>query len=57
MNDKLIDLLVIVGMTLITLALNEFGLLEKYAHFAIIPFLAFYFLGKFVTKKEAKSTK
>ena len=57
MKGKLTDMLVIVGAGLITFILNHFGLLEQYASLALIPFLAFYFLGKYIGSKEIKTSK
>ena len=45
------DILMIVLMAALLLGLNYFELLEKYVHFALIPMLAFYWLGQYSERK------
>ena len=49
------DLAFIVIATVILIALNESGLIEKYIGFALIPILMSYYIGQFVEKKTRSS--
>lgn len=53
MNKKKImfDLIFIVMAAIILTVLIEFGLIEKYIGFALIPILIAYYLGQFVERK------
>ena len=50
-NKILIDVLFILISALILLLLNQYGLLQKYAVFTLIPILVAYFLGQFAERK------
>lgn len=45
------DLIFIVMAAIILTVLIEFGLIEKYIGFALIPILIAYYLGQFVERK------
>jgi hypothetical protein len=45
------DVLFIIFSTTILILLNQYGLLEKYFAFALIPILTAYFSGQFVERK------
>jgi hypothetical protein len=45
------DIFVIVLLALALIGLSEYGLLEKYVAFALIPILCAYYLGKYAEKK------
>jgi hypothetical protein len=47
----LVDILFIVISTTVLIGLIEYGLLEKYIGFSLIPILIAYFLGQFVKSK------
>lgn len=53
-KEYVFDVIVIVGMTLFLIVLNEMGWLIEYAHYAMLPFLTIYYVGKYVGKKFAK---
>ena len=55
MKTSFFDILMIISMAVLLLLLNYFGLLERYAKFAMIPLLAFYFLGKYAGYKYGRS--
>ena len=48
------DFLILLGMGILFVWANALGLLEKYYYFALIPFIASYFIGKFVQQKYGK---
>jgi hypothetical protein len=48
------DLLIIFSMAVLLLTLNRLGLLEEYAKFGLIAFLAFYWLGQYSERKFKK---
>ena len=50
-KKKLIDFIFIVLSGALLMGLDHYGLLEKYARFALIPVIGAYFLGQFVTRK------
>ncbi|HKK60287.1 MAG TPA: hypothetical protein VJ937_12465 [Salinivirga sp.] len=50
-KKKLFDWLFIILSGALMVGLDHYGLLEKYARFALIPLVGAYFLGQFVTKK------
>ncbi len=56
MKNRLFDVAVIVGMVFLLVVLNQLGLLEKYAKFALIPFLVFYFLGKYAERRIKRNS-
>ena len=53
MNKKKIifDLIFIVVSAIVLIVLNEFGLIEKYVGFSLLPILVAYFLGQLVERK------
>ena len=53
MNKKKIvfDLIFIVVSGIFLIVLNEFGLIEKYVGFFLLPILIAYFLGQLVERK------
>ncbi len=51
MKKETFNLLVIVMIAILLLILNQFELLEKYSKFALIPILAFYYLGQYAERK------
>lgn len=53
-KEYVIDVLVIAAMTVFLIAMNEMGWLRSYAHFAIVPLLIIYFIGKYVGRKFDK---
>lgn len=53
-NKILFDIIFIIISTLILIGLNQYGLLEKFMGFAIIPILVAYFTGQYVGKKFKK---
>lgn len=53
-KEYVIDILIIAAMTVFLIGMNELGWLRSYAHFAMVPFLLIYFIGKYVGKKFAK---
>lgn len=53
-KEYVIDILIIAAMTVFLIGMNELGWLRNYAHFAMVPFLLIYFIGKYVGKKFAK---
>jgi hypothetical protein len=59
MNKKKImfDLIFIVMAAIILTVLIEFGLIEKYIGFALIPILIAYYLGQFVERKTSQNSK
>lgn len=53
-KEYVIDVLVIAAMTVFLIVMNEMGWLRNYAHFAMVPFLIIYFIGKYVGRKFDK---
>jgi hypothetical protein len=56
MKSKYIDVLMILIITIFLIAMNEIGILEKYAEFMIIPMLAIYYIGKYVQRKFSQKS-
>ena len=54
MKNITFDIISILIMGGLLLILNQLGILEKYAKFSMIPFLVFYFLGKYSERKIQK---
>ena len=52
MRSRLIDILVIAVAALLLVLLNEFGVLEQSAKFMFIPFIGFYFLGRWIGSRK-----
>lgn len=52
MKNKIFDIVLLIGLAALLALLNQFELLAKYAHFALIPIMAFYYLGIWVGKKR-----
>ncbi|WP_417236918.1 hypothetical protein [Bizionia paragorgiae] len=50
-KKRTFDLIFIIVSTAILIALSEYGLLEKYMAFALIPILIAYQLGQYSQKK------
>lgn len=54
MNKNIIDIIFILIAALILVLLNEYGILEKYIAFALIPILIAYYLGGYVERRFRK---
>lgn len=54
-KKKLIDFIFIVVSGGALIVLNQFGILERYADFALIPIIGAYFLGQYFERKFNKS--
>ncbi|WP_158027182.1 hypothetical protein [Labilibacter marinus] len=52
MKKILLDIIFIVIAAATLVALNQYGLFEKYIGFALIPILIAYYLGQYVAKKH-----
>jgi len=52
MKKRIFDVAIIVFMVVLLLLVNQMDFLEKDARFAVIPFLAFYFFGKYSERKS-----
>ncbi len=50
MRKSLFDILIILSMAGLLTLLNQFDLLKPSAKFAMIPLLAYYFLGRYVER-------
>lgn len=50
-KKTIFDVLIILISAIVLILLNEYGLLEKHAGFALIPILIAYFSGQFVERK------
>ena len=51
MKKRIFDLIFIAISTIILIVLSEYGLLEKYMAFSLIPILAAYQLGQYSERK------
>jgi hypothetical protein len=54
MKKRTFDLIFIIFSTLILITLSEYGLLEKYMAFSLIPILIAYQLGQYSERKFKK---
>ena len=54
MNKRAFDIIFIIISTLVLIALSEYGLLEKYMAFSLIPILIAYQLGQYSERKFKK---
>lgn len=53
-KKRTFDLIFIITSTAILIAFSEYGLLEKYTAFSLIPILAAYQLGQYSERKFKK---
>ena len=53
-KKRTFDLIFIISSTAILITLSEYGLLEKYMAFSIIPILGAYYLGQYSERKITK---
>ncbi len=51
MKKRIFDIIFIIISTIILIALSEYGLLEKYIAFSLIPILSAYLLGQYSERK------
>jgi len=51
MKKRTFDLIFIIIATAILVVLSEYGILEKYVAFAIVPILVAYFLGQYSERR------
>ena len=51
MKKRIFDIVFVIISTVILIALSEYGLLEKYMAFSLIPILIAYVLGKYSERK------
>jgi di/tricarboxylate transporter len=56
MKKRTFDILVIIFIAIVLSLLYEFNLLDGMANYALIPILAFYFLGQY-SQRKFKETK
>ncbi|SEA43975.1 hypothetical protein [Bizionia paragorgiae] len=54
MKKRTFDLIFIIISTVILVVLSEYGILEKYVAFAIVPILVAYFLGQYSERRFRK---
>ena len=54
MRKRIFDIIFIIVSGIILIALSEYGLLEKYIGFALIPILRAYQLGQYSERKFKK---
>ncbi|AMC10264.1 hypothetical protein Lupro_02895 [Lutibacter profundi] len=54
MKKRTFDIIFIIISTIILIALSEYGLLEKYMAFSLIPILIAYQLGQYSERKFKK---
>jgi len=57
MKKSSFDVFFIICATIILVVMNEYGLLEKYIAFSLIPILIAYYLGQFAQKKFGINSK
>ncbi len=57
MKKIIFDIIFIVISTVILVLFSEFGLLEKYIGFALIPIMIAYYLGQFIERKTRDKSK
>jgi len=51
MKKRTFDIIVILFIALALTILNEFSLLDGYSKFALVPLIAFYFIGQYSEKR------